>query len=280
MPDSEITLSGIFFSKIELLAIFCAACYNKENFRRGEVHMSENIWGDYRLEEFEFQGRKAAVVFPETPDLQRRWAIYTEYFGAFPSVALGLLAKGYHIAYVANRHRWGDPEDQHLRRDFCEYLAREYGLARRCVPIGMSCGGLHAIHFAAAHPECVSVLYLDAPVVNLLSIPMAFGTADRSQDMIDECLTALGLTAQEMLVYRRHPLDDLPAVLAQKIPVVLVCGDADSTVPYDENGIYVDRAWHAAGCDILTILKPGVAHHPHGLDDPEPIVDFILAHDK
>ena len=24
--------------------------------------------------------------------------------------------------------------------------------------------------------------------------------------------------------------------------------------------------------------KPGVNHHPHGLDDPKPVVDFILKH--
>ncbi len=26
------------------------------------------------------------------------------------------------------------------------------------------------------------------------------------------------------------------------------------------------------------IHKPGVGHHPHGLDDPKPVVDFIVKH--
>ena len=42
----------------------------------------------------------------------------------------------------------------------------------------MSCGGLCAINFAAKYPDLVSVLYLDAPVVNLLSCPMGFGVGE------------------------------------------------------------------------------------------------------
>jgi hypothetical protein len=32
------------------------------------------------------------------------------------------------------------------------------------------------------------------------------------------------------------------------------------------------------GGDITLIAKPGVGHHPHGLDDPTPIVEFIARH--
>jgi hypothetical protein len=42
--------------------------------------------------------------------------------------------------------------------------------------------------------------------------------------------------------------------------------------------------WHgherytALGGTIELIRKPGVGHHPHGLDDPTPIVEFLVRH--
>ena len=31
-----------------------------------------------------------------------------------------------------------------------------------------------------------------------------------------------------------------------------------------------------SGGKIHVIVKPGLKHHPHGLDDPKPAVDFIV----
>jgi hypothetical protein len=32
------------------------------------------------------------------------------------------------------------------------------------------------------------------------------------------------------------------------------------------------------GGEIQVLHKPGMSHHPHGLDDPTPVVDFVLRH--
>jgi hypothetical protein len=42
----------------------------------------------------------------------------------------------------------------------------------------------------------------------------------------------------------------------------------------------VERAYKDAGLPIEVYIKPGGNHHPHGIPDPQPIVDFILKHDK
>ena len=55
----------------------------------------------------------------------------------------------------------------------------------------------------------------------------------------------------------------------------MVYGDSDPVVPYDENGKYLEEFYRANGGDIVTICKPGCAHHPHGLEDQTPLVDFI-----
>ena len=61
-----------------------------------------------------------------------------------------------------------------------------------------------------------------------------------------------------------------------KIPLISVCGDADTVVPIEENTYKLAEAYRAAGGKIELIIKKGVGHHPHSLKDPTPIVDFIL----
>ena len=67
------------------------------------------------------------------------------------------------------------PDDVDVKARFADYLSKEYGLNKKCVPVGMSCGGLQSIYFAAAHPERVAAMVLDAPVTNLLSCPAYVG---------------------------------------------------------------------------------------------------------
>jgi hypothetical protein len=44
-----------------------------------------------------------------------------------------------------------------------------------------------------------------------------------------------------------------------------------------ENTSIVEQRYKAAGGTIRVIHKPGIGHHPHGLEDPTPVVDFIRA---
>jgi hypothetical protein len=54
-----------------------------------------------------------------------------------------------------------------------------------------------------------------------------------------------------------------------------VCGDADDVVPLEENSGIVKSRYDALGGKMTLILKKGAGHHPHGLEDPSPIVEFI-----
>jgi alpha-beta hydrolase superfamily lysophospholipase len=62
------------------------------------------------------------------------------------------------------------------------------------------------------------------------------------------------------------------------VPLFLLCGDADDVVPYEENGAIVQERYQRLGGPVQTLIKKGMGHHPHGLDDPTPVVEFILKH--
>ena len=52
----------------------------------------------------------------------------------------------------------------------------------------------------------------------------------------------------------------------------------DNYVPYGENGAPIQRQYDRLGGTFELIMNPGVDHHPHGLSDPTPVVDFIEKH--
>ena len=55
--------------------------------------------------------------------------------------------------------------------------------------------------------------------------------------------------------------------------------EADTAVRPDQKILLLARRYKAMGGEIKLIGNPGVGHHPHSLQDPTPIVDFIQAHE-
>ncbi len=236
---------------------------------------TKSEWNGFSRLDFKFMGRNAVVVVPEKKDIKGRWLLKTEYFGAFPDFEIEMLKRGWHLAYVANSTRWHKAEDDDVKAAFCDFVSENFGLNKKCLPVGMSCGGMHAVYFAAKYPSYVSALYLDAPVLNLLSCPLGMG--DGGDDMAEEFFRDTGLTASYMLNYRNHPIDNVQRLIENRIPILLICGGADTTVPYCENGAVLAEKYRAANGDITEIIKPECGHHPHGLDDPAPIIEFSIA---
>ena len=238
--------------------------------------MKESLYNGFKRIDFEFQGREAILVFPPDDVKTDKWLLKTEYFDAFPNAEIALAAKGFHIAFLSNNNGWGGRADQDAKLEFAKYLHKEYGLSKKCVPVGMSCGGLHALRLAQYYPEMVSMLYLDAPVMNFLSCPMGMGVGQPIYGSIGVFMEEYGLKADTLLTYRDHPIDNMAALIENNLPVLLVYGDSDTVVPYCENGAILEKYYKEHGGKILAIGKEGCGHHPHGLSDPAPIVDFII----
>jgi alpha-beta hydrolase superfamily lysophospholipase len=70
---------------------------------------------------------------------------------------------------------------------------------------------------------------------------------------------------------------NLKPLASAHLPILCVCGDADTIVPMKENILIVQDRYLRLGGPIRLIVKPGNGHHPHSLKDPTPIVDFIMA---
>ena len=235
--------------------------------------MREMLWNGFKRIDFEFEGREAILVFPETPEENKKWMLKTEYFDAFPNLEIEMIKRGWHLAYIKNITRWCLDEDLDLKRRFADYLTAEFGLHKKCLPIGMSCGGLIASKFAARYPEYVQALYLDAPVMNFLSCPAGIGKA--GNDMMQEFIDATGMNLIDLINYRENPVDKMDILIQNNIPVIMVYGDSDDVVPYDENGQILEKYYRKNNGNITVFGKENCRHHPHGLIDNTSIIELI-----
>lgn len=229
-------------------------------------------WNGFEGVSFTFEGNCAQVIKPRCKP-NGKWALKTEYVHAFPSSEIELLNRGWHIAYNQNDNRWAENIDLERKGKFIKFVSEEFSLDKRCAMIGMSCGGLYAVKTTALYPELVSMLYLDAPVLNLLSCPCCMGVA--TDDLYPEYYQITGRTKSQMLSYRDNPIDKMDILLKHDIPILLVCGDSDTTVPYEENGMILKDYYEKNDGVIVTFLKKDCGHHPHGLENPKVACDII-----
>ncbi len=235
-----------------------------------------NTLGDFSCEAFLFEGKEAIVVFPEKGKSNGKWALKTEYWGAFPEVEIMLLREGFHVAYVTNETRFATSEDCHRKSRFADFISEKYELSEKCVPIGMSCGGAHAVRFAGLHPEKVSCVYIDAPVLNYCSFPGKIGDEECERVWEREFNVAYPHVKRHQLInFSEHPICCAESIIENKIPVLMVYGTEDKTVIYEENGALLEEAFSETA--LLKVMKVGCrGHHPHGMiGSNAPIVEFI-----
>lgn len=228
-------------------------------------------WEGFDRYDFICNTRRAIVVAPRKVAEGRPWIWRPAFFGAFPSVDKALLEKGFHVAYYDLTHLYGSPRAQRLGTDFYEVMCRYYRLSPKVTLEGFSRGGLFAFNWAANNPDKVACIYVDAPVCDML-----YFSENWERDFWKGFLAEWGLTEENAKDFKGNPIDNLAPLAAAGIPVMGVCGDSDKIVPYEKHMKIAAERYRALGGNVEIILKPGCDHHPHSLDNAEPVVDFII----
>lgn len=234
-------------------------------------------WFGYAKYEFEVHGIDYCVVVPKQCAPGNPWIWRAEFFGHEPQADLALLAKGWHVVYIPNAAGlYGSPEAVKIWNKAYEYLTGQHSLSQKPVLEGFCHGGLLVYNWAASNPDKVACIYGDAPICAIQSWPGGKGKSEGSSADWQNCLKAYGLMEEQATNYTLNPVDNLKPLADAHIPLLNVCGDADTAVPMEENTLILKRKYEALGGHIEVITKNGCGHHPHSLKDPQPIVDFIL----
>ena len=117
------------------------------------------------------------------------------------------------------------------------FLTEKHGLSKKPAFIGMSRGGEFAYMWATTHPDKVSCLYVDNPGGNSGNLAKLEGLAKND------------------------------------VPILHVCGSDDPIISKYSNAY--ESIYQQFGGRISVMIKEGAGHHPHSLNDPKPLADFI-----
>jgi len=238
-------------------------------------------WNGSVRHDFEIAGKPMTIVEPKTPAPGRPWVWHGEFFGHKPAPDIALLAQGFHIAYFQINDLLGSPSAVALWDTCYAELTSRYALGPKPALVGLSRGGLYCYNWAIANPAKVSCIYADAAVCDFKSWPggKGKGKGDPGNWALVQKLWNFPDEAAAM-AWPGNPVDRLAPLAEHRVPLLHVYGDADDVVPWDENTGLVATRYKALGGSITLIAKPGVGHHPHGLEDSTPIVEFIARHGR
>ena len=195
---------------------------------------------------------------------------------------LQLVARGFHLVTAGPNVPLGHPSgNRHMSAVYDEMVGK-YGLAKKPAMVGLSREALGVYRWAAANPDKVACIFMDVPVCDVKSWPggksvIGSGSkADGAPDQWKLLLKSYGFISDaEALAFRGSPIDLLEPLAKARVPILHNCGGSDTAVPVEENSAVLKCRYEALGGRMELIVNPGLGHHPCGLKDPTPIVEFI-----
>lgn len=210
------------------------------------------------------------IAIPKRVAKGQPWIWRARFWDGNPQFDQAMLERGWHVCYCNVAGLLGAPSAVELWNKFHTYIT-EKGLSPYPVLEGHSRGGLIIHNWAAANPDKVGGIYGDNQVMDFKSWP---GTENKKWGAL---LKHYGFANDEQaMAWKTNPVDSLAPLAKAKVPLFYVLGDADTVVPIAENGLLAAERYQKMGGPVKTIIRPGFGHHPHGLDNPKPLVNWAL----
>jgi membrane-associated protease RseP (regulator of RpoE activity) len=227
-----------------------------------------------------------SVVCPKEPAPGKPWLWRSLFWEAIRKVSdadLKLVDEGYHVV-LAHGDVAGHPSGNANIDAAYELLTTEYGFSKKCANMSsMSRGTLSLFRWASANPEKVDSIYVDNGVCNVLSwpagklVPGSGSQASGAPSSWEDFKRKFGYaTDEEAIKTKESPIDQLEPLAKAGVPILMVCGNKDTAVPYEENDAVMEQRYKALGGSIKVIVED--KGHSHGMNDPTPVLNFIREH--
>ena len=234
-----------------------------------------NFYG-YKGYQYNDNGVTYYIVKPNQVAEGNPWIWRARFWGHEPQVDIDLLEQGFHLTYCDVADLFGSHKAV-ARWDRFYKLATDAGLNKKAVLEGMSRGGLIVYNWAVKNTKKVACIYADAPVMDIKSWPFDWGEFRDTDGRLKRLMDSYNFAdTVEAYAWKKNPIDHARKIAKANIPIIHVVGDADTGVPVAENTAIFEERLAKYGYKLEVIHKPNVGHHPHSLNDPEPIVKFIL----
>lgn len=236
------------------------------------------------VEKFAIDGKAVTLKVPEQAAPGKPWLWVGEFAGHLKSLEDGLVGKGWHVAYIAVSNQFGSPGSMALWDKLYQELHGNRGLSAKPALLGISRGGLYVNAWLRLHPDRASVLYLDNGVCDIRSWPGGFPLTLKGKGSAGDWKaykTVFGFADDaSALANSTRPADGLLPAVRAGVLLVSCHGTADSVVPYDDNAAVLVKFWQDNAGRVKLFPKPDGDHHPHGLPDPQPLIDLLVAEAK
>lgn len=183
----------------------------------------------------------ATFILPKTPAKGNPWVFRANRIERdAPSVVdLGLLAKGIAIVAASLDTQPGPAQKEW---DDTYHLLVNAGFSKTPALEGSGSGAGEAYAWALNHPDQVSCIYAENPLLRSIMFPQTH-------------------------------YDDLNPLFKAGIPILHVCGSLDPLLK--DNSAAIETSYKKLGGQVTVILKDGVGHYPLEPADPQPVIDFI-----
>lgn len=236
--------------------------------------IKKHKWKGFVRLDCTYGDNEVIVILPDaTPS--GKWIWRAEFFNDFASADIAMINRGYTLVYYKISDLYGAPCAVELMYNFHLQIVKFLTLEKKAILFGFSRGGLYAFNYSCEYPELVAGLYLDAPVLDIRSWPGGLMGGIGSEKEWDRCYKLYEYKDSDDAMNYNF-VDRIDVLIKAKIPIILVVGDSDKIVPYEENGEILANLYEKECGNIKVIIKKGVGHHPHSLIDPTPIVDFLV----
>ena len=230
---------------------------------------------------------KATVLCPNTPLAGRQWVIAPSNYtlDSYPVAYIAhteieLAKRGFYVVYAELGNTSGAPDAIARWDNLYPIMTKQYGMAKKVSLMGLSREGLAIARWAAEHKGKVSALYMDKAVCDFKSWPGGkFSIGKGSPSDWKNLIKLYHFKSEaEALAYKKNPADLARKLAKAHVAIIYVAGETDPAVPYNENGARMEQEYKKCGGIFKLIMKKGEGHHPHGLADQTPIVDFFQQH--
>ena len=236
-------------------------------------------------ESFVVEGHPA-FIFPSlgkkdrnvSSEVTKPWILYAPTLAAYPDEAERWMheqftAAGVAVAGIDSGESYGSPAGIRCTEQLHAEMVKR-GYSKKPCAFGRSRGGLWASAWAIAHPELCAGIAGIYPVYDWRTYPGA-----------DKAAAAYGLSQEQLLskVDELCPIERMTVAAKAGIPVFIIHGDADTTVPLDRNSAELKKRYESVGAGKLVELEvvKGQGHNLwEGFFRSTKLVAFAIAQAK
>ncbi len=225
------------------------------------------------------------VICPKVAAPGKPWLWRSLFWGQLKEIIeadLQLVEQGYHVVLAFGNVHGHPSGNANIDATYHE-LTTKHGFSKKCSMASISRGTLSLFTWASLNPEKVSSIYVDNGVCNIKSWPGGKLIAGSGSVGSGDPKSWLGMkktygftTDQELLAAKISPIDKLGPLAKAGVPILMVCGNKDTVVPYEENDVILEERYKKLGGSIEVIIE--AKGHTHGMKDPSPILTFIKKH--